>query len=742
MAAENLTVEHKKIETAGFDTEKRILYLPIFEEMGADLYDLLIGHEIGHALYTPNEGWETILNEKAKAFKSYINVTEDARIEKLVKRKFAGMKRVFYAGYVDLVKRDFFGINKMSVDEINGLPFIDKFNLWFKVGSQFQLSFNEKEQNFITRGENLETWEDAMKLAEDLFEHQKEENSKLPEENEPGGENEEGKAGEGENTESGEPSENEGEESGEGKGEGEECENDGEGKGEESSEEENKDEGGKKSSTQGSKGSDTSSDNEPEESITQKNFNDSSKKLIDDEAKTNTYIELPTKGINVKNIITPYKEVHANINKYISGFDLSDESTLNNWSKIQSDFIAFKKDMVPSVNYMVKEFEMRKAADAHKRQSTSKTGVINTNSLHSYKYNDDIFKKITSVRDGKNHGLVMFVDWSGSMSNNLLGTVKQLLTLVSFCKQVNIPFEVYSFSNASGAINSLEEKTMIDPEIKIDVNTLKFNNLNLRQYFSNSMNSREFNEGLKNAFYMGSLSRGYFYSNGLGVPKEELLGGTPLNECIFAATEVFEDFKNKNGLQIVNTVFLTDGEGSQTHYITPDDEEGSYGSFLPNTGWNDGDTIIRDPKTRKEYIYKTKNHSYSRGCDFVKDTLLRILADRYNANVIGFFLAEERDLQYKSEKFWDVANIDFYDRKRMMKQKIKNLKKDGYSIADKKGGYSEFFIIAGGQLDDDVEFEVAEDASKVAIRNAFKKFNNKKRTSKVFLNRFVELIAA
>ncbi len=47
MATENLTVEHQKIQTARFDPQNRILYLPIWQNMTGTLYDLLCGHEVG-----------------------------------------------------------------------------------------------------------------------------------------------------------------------------------------------------------------------------------------------------------------------------------------------------------------------------------------------------------------------------------------------------------------------------------------------------------------------------------------------------------------------------------------------------------------------------------------------------------------------------------------------------------------------------------------------------------------------
>ena len=45
---------------------------------------------------------------------------------------------------------------------------------------------------------------------------------------------------------------------------------------------------------------------------------------------------------------------------------------------------------------MVKEFEMKKAADQYARAAVSKTGSLDMGRLHTYKFNDDIFKKVTT----------------------------------------------------------------------------------------------------------------------------------------------------------------------------------------------------------------------------------------------------------------------------------------------------------------------------------------------------------
>jgi hypothetical protein len=80
-----------------------------------------------------------------------------------------------------------------------------------------------------------------------------------------------------------------------------------------------------------------------------------------------------------------------------------------------------------------------------KRASISKTGDLNLNKIFSYQFSEDIFKKMTVVPGGKSHGLVMYLDWSGSMAQHIANTLKQLFNLTMFCKKVNIPFEVYAF---------------------------------------------------------------------------------------------------------------------------------------------------------------------------------------------------------------------------------------------------------------------------------------------------------
>ena len=102
MAGENLTVVHRKTPTAYFDLKNRLLCCPIFkDDISPELYDLFMGHEVGHALNTPYEGLHSTLQEN-RTLKGYLNVVEDVRIESAIKNKFQGLRKSFYLSLIHI----------------------------------------------------------------------------------------------------------------------------------------------------------------------------------------------------------------------------------------------------------------------------------------------------------------------------------------------------------------------------------------------------------------------------------------------------------------------------------------------------------------------------------------------------------------------------------------------------------------------------------------------------------------
>ena len=65
------------------------------------VYDLLVGHEVGHASIPP-----TSTGQRSRCPKDYVNVVEDSRIEKLMKRKYPGLSKTFFKGYQELDNQD------------------------------------------------------------------------------------------------------------------------------------------------------------------------------------------------------------------------------------------------------------------------------------------------------------------------------------------------------------------------------------------------------------------------------------------------------------------------------------------------------------------------------------------------------------------------------------------------------------------------------------------------------------
>ena len=172
LATENISVEHKKVRTAYFDLKNRLLVVPIWKEMNKDILDLLLSHEIGHALFTHMNEWRVAVEEE-KIPHSFLNVIEDARIEKLVKRKYPGLSQTFIKGYRDLITNDFFKTKDRNIDD---MLLIDRLNMHFKSSYvESDIYFSEPEIDIVNRMKNLETFDDVKKLAKELADYSKEE---------------------------------------------------------------------------------------------------------------------------------------------------------------------------------------------------------------------------------------------------------------------------------------------------------------------------------------------------------------------------------------------------------------------------------------------------------------------------------------------------------------------------------------------------------------------------------------
>ena len=167
---------------------------------------------------------------------------------------------------------------------------------------------------------------------------------------------------------------------------------------------------------------------------------------LDDSGSDYHYGNIPK--VDIAKVLVSMDDVHEEIDKKIDETNKDYDDPGDYISSARESFNKFRSEQKSIISYMAKEFEMRKSADEHSRTREGKTGVLNPNKLHAYKFSEDLFLRSNIVAAGKNHGFVMFVDWSGSMANNMANTIDQLTLLALFCKKVNIPFDVFAFTTA------------------------------------------------------------------------------------------------------------------------------------------------------------------------------------------------------------------------------------------------------------------------------------------------------
>jgi len=695
LATEDLVVEHKKVETACFNVHTRVLTLPMWEKASNIVYDLLVGHEVGHALFTPDEDWI----QERKIPPQFVNVTEDARIEKLMKRKYAGLAKTFYNGYKELSDDDFF---QLSDEDISTYNLADRANLYFKVGNFISLDFTVEEQDIINQIGDAETFAQALDAAEVLYKYCKQKQQEETKVNLDSHENQ--SPGSGSNSASDFANQEEGENEAESE------------PGDDSDQS-----GGEPEPTQGEMGGE---DYDPEVKTAQ-SLEDALKDLVNKDGWENTYVEIPK--LNVKQIIISNTEIHNQCKQsWQCYYDHNESSEI--FGETDKDFREFKRSAQKEVNYLVKEFECRKAADSYARASTARTGVLDCTKLHTYKYNEDLFRKVTTLANGKNHGLVFVLDWSGSMSRVMLDTIKQLFNLIWFCKKVNIPFEVYAFTNSYPIIKYDENNKPIFPEPSYQK---KEGLLRVDEYFSllnmltSKTNGKALEDQMLNIYRIACNFSDQHYTK-YAVPVGLDLSGTPLNEALIALHEILPAFQKENKLQKVQCVILTDGEAAPLKYYKEFNRRYEDGPYL---GLNSVGTngFLRDRKTGNTYSLNVEWYGFT-------DVLLRNLRDKFSTvNFIGMRILESRDANSFIRRYTGYIGTEY--------DKITSSWKKEKTFSIKNSGYHTYFGLSATALANDAEFEVAEDATKTQIKTAFVKSLKSKKMNKKVLGEFVELVA-
>ena len=699
LATENIEVQENKVQTASFDVVNRVLTIPIFKEehKSKHVYDMLVGHEVSHALHTPSDSWKEMA-KRSKEFKMFVNVIEDARIDKLIQKKYPGLTDDYLKGYDKMYKDNFFGTKGKDLSQY---ALIDKINLYYKSSKRMNFNFTPKEMILVNAVDKCKTFDDVLKLSEEILGYCKKELEKKPQLKKvyKASKLKEKQEGE-EDVESNDSNKSTDEKLDEWL--------------DKKSEQESGDDEAKKKESQSTGGSGASDQqgNTPTEirPLTAEHYETSVQGITDEEARDRCYADMPK--VNLKKLIIPYDKFIRDIMLY----DKQHNSQPYDIQQIEKSRIRtqkFIKDSANIVNYLVKEFEMKKNAQLYARASQDKTGIIDPLKLHSYKYAEDIFKKITTVPNQKNHGMILLLDWSGSMQKHLLPTVEQLLNLVLFCKKINIPFSVYAFMNN----HRDKQNEYADSGFSVTpTSVLPDASTKLVQLFTHKQSKVDFNRCASILHRAAQYFNGYYNWRGRDFNEEDesvpsisgdyYLSSTPLNESLIAMDNIIAKFKSDYAVQKLSLVTLTDGASNSMN---------KHGM---------GDLYIR-----LNGKYHMAGSYYNDKKDFTS-VMLRYLKKKYDLQTIGFYLvAKYRELQYQ---FSVPYNKELLARKMFSKDKF---------IADYSKAYDVYFYVKSDTRVANNVSDNIDTTNKRMLKKSFMSGMKKRINSRVLLQNFIKRIA-
>lgn len=687
LATENINIIRSNIKTAAFDIKGRTLLLPRWKEMTPTIEEMLMMHEVGHALYTGPDTYGVVFEEK-KHLKDYANVIEDVRIEKKMKERYPGSRKSFNTGYRELNDRDFFGVKDRDLSK---LLLIDRINLYFKVGFNCGVQFNAEEQELIRRVDKCSTEKEVVDLAEEIFAYSKdvikEKIEKRKAANVPS--------------------------------QGEEVEDADED--DESSmyddyiDSDEDDEEQEKPQQQSSKPQPTPTDPEQEimedlKPTTLKKFDEKLEQLAD-ESLIIRYFE-PALSQTREDIIVSYKKIMPDFAEALS----------DNVILAKSRIAKFKSNSSGMVNYLVKEFEMRKSATAYKRAKISKLGQLDSRKLYAYKIKDDLFRQIMTVQDGKKHGMVFLLDWSGSMSSYMEETIEQVMNLAMFCQRIQIPYQVFAFVDGY-----YDENRKAEPKIIATNDNGLHGHVNLLELFSNKMSNVEFNKMID-----------YMMCKPYSRVRKYSLQGTPLNEALLFIVDYLGKFIANNGVEKTTFITLTDGEGGALY--------GNVNSRIANGPAYEYDTLgqykkvnvktyFRDPITKKDYELGTESHEQT-------GALLKIIRDRHQVKSVAFFIMDATQRATGAFVRINMPTGKGSNDIDLSNSILSSMRKDKFCILKTVPGRDEMYLLPStSKIQDDSLGRINEDMSAASIARVLGSSMNARKTSRIVLNKFIGMVA-
>lgn len=464
-------------ETAYFDVKRRIIVMPKYNFLGATENQLLASHEVGHALfskYTMDD-----FNKNAEAYGPLFNILEDAYIEGKIKSRFPGLHKIFKEGYKTLFDNGFFGKN--LEEKVRNMHFYDRINLFFKVGHCLNVPFSQEEKAFIAKIYSLSSNKDVVNLCKKIKEFAENNvNSEFPLNN-PDNINDSNGGAAGSSVSASEDTSFEDNPSDSASEDNEDKPSDSgseDNPSEDNPSEENKNQDADTNNDSDTdNGSDTNNDSDEDDSDEDEfypgNTYDSLSRRLDDNLKKDRLqreaqekpgdshcepfdVYLSLRENPTSNFVEDFRQASFDAVQELKRLDADKNArALFNQLTIgyHVDLHQFLEDMKENINSL-KELSIegdsyfKRLRNARKMKDTKYriTGKLDSRRLSQYKTAETIFKKKLIRYHETNHGVVLFIDYSGSMSLNMVSeAIFQAIIICEFCKRNSIRFEAYLF---------------------------------------------------------------------------------------------------------------------------------------------------------------------------------------------------------------------------------------------------------------------------------------------------------
>lgn len=641
LAEENIHVRvNPSLTTAAFEPETRTLLLPNLSDFDSDAWLLFVAHEVGHAKYTPQDALNcaevTALNAQygTERVRVVLNVLEDIRIERAIRVRYQGLAGVFAKGYRSLVAQSFFGqtADALRAGWATAKP-LDRLNLYGKVGALLHLSLHDADEiRWYNAAQAATAYADVLTIAREMLATSP---MHTPPQQGTASSPVQGSATTAPSTPTTRT---------DAAPEGSEAPN------------------GQDATPQDATGQDaaaTAASSTPHASQTETSATTEQGAQGGDAAGTDpwtsdtmtaaqNFVQRQSKQWNSGGtIVLPRSFVHQHQHDYTV------EEVLAGWAIPDTMRVALedltrreRKNASSVLAAMVNTFRMHQSAWQSRHEVAARTGVLDMTKLSQHRLVEDLFLRRTEVPTAKNHGLVLFIDWSSSMESVIATVLTQVLHLIWFAEQVQVPVEVYAFTDAT------ERKTHdIDfaPDASCEAvfhRSSLYRSGSLVQYYrsdlpiATKLTAQAYL--LTEAVLRGNIAysrQHWMYANRQGEmsfllamplqlrdvattiaqtdlfwadpatplktnPRVHRMGGTPLHTCVLSGSDAVRAFRQRHRIEQCVSVWLTDGEdghGIPTCFSPDQMIKDDHGRWRVEPVSTHDEVILADPTYGRTY---------------------------------------------------------------------------------------------------------------------------------------------